>query len=81
MEADYQLLFPRKFFHQFWNPPFNDSKIWSPVGEWTISKAYGRLLMDDDIWSLHIIGIICHPLVLVTLFRSVAGLHASLCLE
>ncbi|CAL5400185.1 unnamed protein product [Camellia sinensis] len=43
-----------------------DSKIWSPTGEWTISKAYSRFLVDDDLWSFHIIG----ALSVIPWFRS-----------
>lgn len=33
------------------------SKIWGSTWEWTISKANSRFSVDDDIWSLDIIGL------------------------
>jgi len=33
------------------------SKIWSPVGERAVWKAYSGFLVDDDLWSSIIIGV------------------------
>lgn len=36
LEACYELFLPRKFFNQFWNSSYDDSKIWSATGKWSI---------------------------------------------